>query len=220
MRDRIDTDGPRNSHPRPPRTMRAIPLLSLLALLSLAPAATGQVLGQFTTAAVSAEGEGTAFMLAGNDAFRTGAAARFELTRAADLGVQLGLDRVCEESFFGGGLDVKLALLERSERLPLAIALDAGGGWLESDDHSRYSFDFGVLLSGAVGRTDAGPLEPFVTLAIDVERIDDTTEILDVPGDDCPCSWVDHETDTSFFARAGVMIPVPVVTTVPTGRGL
>lgn len=147
-------------------------------------------------------------MLAGNDAFRAGAGGRFRLARVADLGVQLGLDRFCGESFFGGGLDVKLAILERSDRLPIGIALDAAGGWLESDDHARYSLDFGVLVSGAIGRTQAGPLEPYVTLAIDVERLDDRETKAPASADDCPCSWTDHRDDASFFVRAGVRVPV------------
>lgn len=198
--------------------------IAALALAFLASPARGQVLAQLTTAAVASEGEGALFMLAGNDAFRTGAAARFRLARVADLGVQLGLDGACGESFFGGGLDVKLAILERSDRLPLGIAVDAAGGWLESADHARYSLDVGVLVSGAVGRTRAGSLEPFLTLALDVERIEDADEGARA-ADGCPCSWIDHETDTSFFVRAGVKIPLSrdgslLVETALDGRDL
>ena len=38
-------------------------------------------------------------MLAGNKAFRAGVGARFNMSRASDFGLQLGIDRSCGETF-------------------------------------------------------------------------------------------------------------------------
>lgn len=150
---------------------RAIPAL-LIVLCSAASSLHAQTFGQFTTAGSAAEGEGCVFMLAGNDAFRAGAGARFNVSRSSDFGVQLGVDRACEESSFGGGVDFKLILLEHRKELPLNLALDASLGGLDSDNMRRFVFGFGILASGIITPVSLNAIEPYLSFIVDVENRD------------------------------------------------
>jgi hypothetical protein len=192
---------------------RAIPAL-LIMVFSAASSLNAQTFGQFTTAGTAAEGEGAVFMLAGNDVFRTGASARFNISRFSDFGVQLGLDRVCEESSFGGGVDCKLILLEDTEKLPLNLALDASFGGLDSDSARRFLFGFGVLASGVITPVSVNTVEPYVSFIVDVEHRDRKSS-----SNSCLCAQ-DSETDTDTLVRAGVRLTITEETQVMIEVGL
>jgi hypothetical protein len=182
------------------KTRRSI--VAAVVLLSIASVAGAQTFGQFTTARPSAEGEGSLFMVAGNDAFRTGATGRFNLSDAADFGLELGLDRVCDESFLGGGVDFKLVLLRDTPELPLSLALDASFGALFSDAVGRYPFDFGILASGVIAPSSFWEIEPYASFVVQVERRDKRSSSAS-----CLCPH-GSETDTDTFVRAGVRFGV------------
>jgi hypothetical protein len=165
-----------------------------------------QTLGQFGGAGTAPEGEGNVFMLAGNDAMRAGVSARFNLTGSSDFGVQLGVDRACEESFFGGGIDVKVVLLKKSERLPLNLALDAAFGALNGSAADRFIFDFGILASGTVRLGSGNEIEPYLSFVVNVEQIDRKNDPQLEEG--CLCSSDNDETSSCSILRGGVIIPV------------
>jgi hypothetical protein len=187
------------------RTSKIISSL-LIALAAAAGGAHAQTFAQFGGASASADGEGAVFMLAGNDAFRAGALARFNISRVSDFGLQIGIDRSCEETFYGGGVDLKIVVLERTPRLPIDVALDASVGDLMNDSAGRFIFDFGILVSGAVPAGKERSIEPYGSLIVRVQEMDQKSgeEALA----DCLCPDAKDGTDAGAFARVGVKIPV------------
>jgi hypothetical protein len=184
---------------------KALPVLAIM-LGSVCTSLSAQTLGQFALASAAADGEGSVFMLAGNDAFRTGASARFNISGVSDFGLQLGLDRSCGESFFVGGIDFKIVILEDTPRLPLNLALDASFGDLTSGAAGRLRFGFGILASGRIASAAGRAIEPYCSLIADIEKIDMKSGGAAVA--DCLCPGSNGETDERAFARAGVKIPV------------
>jgi hypothetical protein len=190
---------------RPMDLKKTIPVL--LILLCMADARLeAQTLGQFTGASASAEGEGAVFMLAGNDAFRTGVSARFNISSVSDFGIQIGLDRTCGESFFGGGIDFKIVLLESTGRLPVKLSLDASFGDLAGGAAGRFRFGFGVLASGRIATGARRAIEPYCSIIGAIDQVDLKSGGASVAG--CLCVRRGDETDARAFARAGVKIPV------------
>ncbi len=184
---------------------KALPAL----LIMLGMAHTGlaaQTLGQFSSASAAADGEGSVFMLAGNDAFRTGAIARFNISRMSDFGLQFGLDRSCGESFFGGGIDFKIVFLESAARLPVNLALDASIGGLTSGAAGRFRFGFGILASGRIASVAGRAIEPYCSLIADIEQIDMKRGSASVA--ECLCPSSIDETCAQALVRAGIKIPV------------
>jgi len=184
---------------------KTIPVLLVL-LASAHENSSAQTLGQFGGAGAAADGEGSVFMLAGNEAFRTGLSTRFNISRVSDFGIQVGLDRACSESFFGGGIDFKIVLLESAPELPLSLALDASFGNLTSDAVGRFLFGFGILASGVIRVRSSPTIEPYLSFVVDIEQIDQKRATEATAG--CLCSGTDDETETDTLVRAGVKIPV------------
>ncbi len=176
-----------------------------LALAGCAGALNAQTLAQLTPAGISSEGEGCVFMLAGDDAFRTGFSARFNLTRIADLGLQLGLDRACEQSLFGGGADVKLVLLQSRKNLPLSVALDGSVGYLGKHDLNQTIFGFGILASGVIETSPGRAIEPYASFVLLGKMTDGGLASDGEGGSDCPLRADDHETQA--LGRVGARIP-------------
>lgn len=187
------------------KTRKTLPLILIL-LGTICARLPAQTLGQFASASAAADGEGSVFMLAGNDAFRTGASARFNISRVADFGLQLGLDRSCSESFFGGGVDFKIVILEGTARLPVNLALDASFGSLISDAARRFHFGFGILASASLASVGGRPIEPYCSLLADIEQINMKSGSASLA--DCLCPGSNDETDAHTLLRAGVKIPV------------
>jgi hypothetical protein len=141
--------------------MKAIAIGLMLVLAALPTAVAAQVFGQYTTAAISSEGEGGVFANAGEDRFQTGIVARFLLTRQMDFGVQLGLDRECGVSSFGGSLDLKVYILGEQSEIPIDLAVGGSYGHLRSSDYRRHVFAFGLLASGVVQSSTSVAIEPY-----------------------------------------------------------
>lgn len=127
-------------------------------------AARGQTLAQLTTAAISEEGEGGLFVLAGNDAYRTGLATRFELTGTSDIGFQLGVERYHRRNFYGGGADIKLQLFEHTESFPFDLSVLGSGGYLKSDYLSKAVFSVSLIMSTKISSALAIPFEPYISI--------------------------------------------------------
>lgn len=189
--------------------MRAPRIIILSLLTAVCAASTGaraQTLGQFGGASASADGEGCVFMLAGNDAFRAGAGARFNIARVSDFGLQFGIDRSCEETFYGGGVDLKIVILDRTPHLPMSVALDASAGGLTNDAAGRFIFDFGILVSGLVPVGGGRSIEPYGSLLARVEELDMKSGSEELAA--CICPDAKDGTDAGALARLGLKIPV------------
>ena len=184
---------------------KALPVI-LIMLGTAHTSLSAQTLGQFAGASAAADGEGSVFMLAGNEAFRTGMGARFNISRVSDFGLQLGLDRSCGESFFGGGIDFKIVILESTARLPVNLALDASFGSLTSGAARRFRFGFGILASGRIASRARGAIEPYCSLVANIEQVDMKSGSASLA--DCLCPGSSDETDARALARFGVKIPV------------
>jgi hypothetical protein len=184
---------------------KGLPILLIL-LGTACTSLSAQTLGQFAGASAAADGEGSVFMLAGNDAFRTGVSTRFNISRVSDFGLQLGLDRSCSESFFGGGIDFKIVILESTARLPVNLALDASFGSLTSGAAGRFHFGFGILASGRIASGAGRAIEPYCSLIADIEQIDMKHGSTTVA--DCLCPGSTDEIDAGALVRVGVKIPV------------
>ena len=185
---------------------KTLPALLIL-LLAAHGSLSAQTFGQFGGAGAAPDGEGCVFMLAGNDAFRTGLSTRFNISSVSDFGIQLGVDRVCEESFYGGGIDFKVVLLQSRPQLPVNLALDASLSGLNSSAAGRFIFGFGILASGHIETSSARVIEPYLSFVVDVERIHDKNEARAVPACLCSDNGAD-ETHTCSLVRTGVKVPV------------
>ena len=186
--------------------MRGTIPVFLMLLFSAPGSLTAQTLAQLGGAGAAPEGEGNVFMLAGNESFRTGLSARFNISRMSDFGLQIGIDRSCDENFFGGGIDFKLMLLESSSELPIGLALDASLGSLNSDAVRRFLFGFGILASGVIRTDSRRSIEPYLSFIVDVEQLDWKRKNEATPA--CLCPGNDEETVTDTLVRAGVKVPV------------
>ncbi len=188
------------------RKKRVVVALAFI-LAGLAGALHAQTFAQLTTAAVSSEGEGSLFMLAGADAFRTGVTARFNLTSASDMGIQVGLDRICHQSLFGAGGDVKLVFLQSRESLPINLAVDGSVGFLDKRDLNQLLLGFGILASGVIDTSPERAIQPYVSFVV-LGQITNKDHVAGggEGGDDCPLNDHHHQTDT--LVRAGVWLPV------------
>ena len=187
------------------KARKVLPMLLIL-LGSVCTSLPAQTLGQFASASAAGDGEGSVFMLAGNDAFRTGVSTRFNISRVSDFGLQLGLDRSCGESFFGGGIDFKIVILEGAARLPVNLALDASFGNLTSNAAGRFRFGFGILASVRIATGAGRAIEPYGSLIADIEQINmkHGGAVLE----SCLCPGSNDGTDARALVRAGIRIPV------------
>lgn len=198
---------------------KAIALLWVIVSAANGPSAA-QVFGQLAGCGPAAEGEGALFMLAGNGAFRTGASGRFNVSGMSDFGIQLGIDRVAGESFFGGGVDFRLVVLKSRAELPLSLALDASLGGLDSGDVRRFLFGFGICAGGMVKTASWRTIEPYCSFIVGLEQIDGRSPESADPGECYTCSRESGENETYTEFRAGVEIPLTHDTQVLFEMGL
>ncbi|MCK4349341.1 MAG: hypothetical protein KAX13_00700 [Candidatus Krumholzibacteria bacterium] len=187
--------------------MRSAVILILLVALAIPCSLGAQTMVTMTTAAVSAEGEGGLFMIAGNDVVRGGVLSRFLLSKTIDLGLQLAFDRYKEKSFLGFGVDFKFHIPAVTSTVPIDIAIDAGAGLLESSDRRRIFLAPGIIVSGRVETSKRNVLVPYMGLyALFTRRTWKIQNCDDEYGRGCQ-AW-----EKSFYAeamlRAGVMIPL------------
>ncbi len=185
---------------------RWIPLVAAALVGALSGGLACQTLGQFGGAGSAPDGEGAVFLLAGDDAVRAGLSVRFNITSVSDLGIQLGVDRTCGTSFYGGGVDLKIVLLEGAGRFPVDLALDAAVGALDGTSANRFVFDFGILASCPITLSSGRAFEPFLSFVVDVEQIDRKNDPPLAPG--CLCAHEADETSSCAGGRGGVILPL------------
>jgi len=187
--------------------MRSAVIFALLAILAVPCGLGAQTMATMTTAAISAEGEGGLFMIAGSDVVRAGILSRFLLSTNVDMGLQLAFDRYEEKSFLGFGVDFKFHIPAVASSAPIDIALDAGAGMLESSDRRRIFLAPGILISGRVETSGRNRLEPYMGLyALFTKRTYKRLPCETEYGPSCQ-SW-----EEPFYAeamlRTGMMIPL------------
>ena len=180
--------------------MKATTLVIILALLSVPVPAGAQTLATMTTGAVSSDGEGGLFVLAGTDVSRFGLHSRFALMTAIDMGIQLAFDRLDERSFYGAGIDFKYRLPLATADLPVHVALDAGAGDLESSEIRRLFIEMGCIVSGVVRSSNRDILEPYAGIYIMTTRRDWKK---DCATGDRGC-WEGTRSDTDAVLRLGL----------------
>ena len=187
-------------------TKQAWAAVAALATLLLPMAAGAQLFGALTTASIAAEGEGGAFLLGGDDIFRTGVTARFRVSSHTDLGFQGGFDRLEGENSWGGGLDFKVYMIGGESTIPVDIALDGAIGHLRSDDFGRNIFQLSLLVSGILQASTAVSLEPYGSLGLRSSYFSTKGP----EGSDGPGDWPRENDDvgniTDTIIRGGVKV--------------
>ena len=182
-------------------------VFTLLMILASSFGLSAQTMTTMTTAAISSEGEGGLFMIAGSDAVRAGILSRFLLSTSVDMGIQLAFDRYEERGFLGFGVDFKFHMPVVASTTPVDIAFDAGAGMLESSDRRRIFLAPGIIVSGRVETSERTALTPYMGLyALFTRRTWKMDDCETEYGRGCQ-GW-----EKSFYAeamlRAGIMIPV------------
>lgn len=184
-------------------------MLPAFCLLTAAPGgAVAQSFGQFTTAAVAAEGEGGVFFLAGDEAIRTGAMARFLITRRSDIGIQAGYDRECGENSIGAGADLKFYLISSTSDFPVDLAADLSFGHFRSGNYGRNLLGVSLLASGILRSNAEVPIEPYASLTILTTYFGKRPSCGGNRGECWPCKEDDWSSDTDTVARAGVCVHI------------
>jgi hypothetical protein len=182
-------------------------LVAAAATMLLLPTAAGaQVLGQYTTAAVSSEIEGGLFIAAGGDAFRTGALMRFSINRRSDLGIQLGFDRFHGQNSIGAGVDYKLYILNPESPLPVDIALDGHLGHLRSDSYNRNIFGISGIVSGVLKVSTSVMIEPFASITLRSTYFSKKTSQQEQRPAGWPAAGDDWSSVTDTIFRVGAII--------------
>lgn len=173
----------------------------------LIPSAAGaQVFGQYTTAALSSEVEGGAFIAAGEDAFRTGVTIRFAINRRSDMGIQLGFDRFRGQNAAGGGIDFKLYLVNPDSPLPVDIAIDGHLGHLRSDYYNRNLFGIALITSGVLQASTSVMIEPFASITLRSTYFSKKPSQVENRPAGWPVSNDDWNSVTDTIFRAGAII--------------
>jgi hypothetical protein len=134
----------------------------------------------------------------GDDMFRVAGHARFNVTSASDIGLELVFDNFEDDigddtQFFGGGADFKYLLVSDGARLPFDLAAQAGVGMEWGSDVRELTVPAGVLGSKLIP-VDGRDLTPFGGAYVVIEH---TT--VDVSGGDDS-----SDTDVSAEIRLGV----------------
>jgi hypothetical protein len=143
-------------------------IFSVLVVISLlTPSPTfPQTFSQFTSAAVASEGEGGFFVKAGKDIFRACAVSRFLLNPMSDIGIQAGIDRMCDTYSYGAAVDIKFYLIGGKSSFPLDLALDLSLGHMRAEEIIRNIFGGSLLVSRVFTNNLRFPIEPYVSVNI------------------------------------------------------
>lgn len=148
-----------------PRKVALLSTLLMSVLLVLVPdSGKAQAFGQFTPASISSEGEGGLFLLAGNDAFRTGAMTRFSINGRSDFGIHLGIEKCSEQTSKGLGGDLKILFYRRTDAFPIDVAGDASIIHLRSDEIRSLVIGGHLLMSSRFEGVLLVPFEPYLSV--------------------------------------------------------
>ncbi len=183
--------------------------LVIFSMISLQPR-TGrtQIFGQFTSAAISSEGEGGFFTTAGENIFRAAAVSRFLLSSMSDLGIQAGIENMCDTYSYGGSLDVKFYLIRGEPLFPLDLALDLSYGHMRSEKAIRNIFGGSLLVSRVFTTGLRFPIEPYLSLNIFSTQYSDKPDCTPSSRSCWPCKEDQSSSETDNVLRAGVRFKV------------
>lgn len=144
----------------------------------------------------------------GDDMFRFAGHARFNISSASDLGLELVFDNFDTDfddtHYYGGGLGFKYLAVAQGERLPFDLAAQACFGMEWGNDTTQMVVPFGFLGSKsiAVDEDDGRLLTPFTSAYVVVEHTS-----YDAAG-------VDDDTDVNVEIRLGAAFEVAARTNV------
>jgi hypothetical protein len=200
----------RTAHTRSTRAA-LIGVLALLGVLGSQETALAQVYQPYWTARPvdtdsPALGGAVGF---GDDMFRFAGHARFNISSASDLGLELVFDSFDSDfdddtHYYGGGLDFKYLAVAQGERLPFALATQACVGMEWGNDTSQLVVPFGFLGSKSIAmdEDDGRMLTPFASAYVVIEHTS-----FDAAG-------VDDDTDVNVEIRLGAAFEVATRTNV------
>jgi len=137
----------------------------------------------------------------GDNMFRFAGHARFNISSASDLGLELVFDNFEDDigddtNYFGGGLDYKYLVIPEGERLPFDLAAQAGVGMEWGSDTSQLMVPFGFLGSKSIAVDDGREITPFAGAYVVIENTS-----FDAPG-------TSDDTDVNAEIRIGAAFQI------------
>jgi hypothetical protein len=140
----------------------------------------------------------------GDEMFRFAGHARFNISSASDLGLELVFDNFDSDfgddtNYFGGGVDYKYLVVAEGERLPFDLAAQACLGMEWGSDTSQLVVPFGFLGSKSIPVDDERNVTPFAGAYVVIENTS-----FDAP--------VDDDTDVNAEIRLGAAFQVTGLT--------
>ncbi|MBN1164250.1 MAG: hypothetical protein JXB45_06705 [Candidatus Krumholzibacteriota bacterium] len=179
---------------------------SMALILTLPVPLESQTFGQYSSATIASEAEGSVFMSAGKDRFQSGAMTRFELTGRSGLGLQFAFDRRGGLNSWGLGTDLKFYLLNPESSIPLDMALDISYGYLGGEDFNRSVWGMALITSGRLIAETAVPLEPYLSLGFLSTHFHSQGDCSNKQAPFRSCNQADLASDTKFTVRMGMKI--------------
>ncbi len=195
--------------PRVAALLRSAPavIAAAVAAASLAPsAATAQVFGQYTTAAVSPLGEGAVFFSAGGDRTRAGLVTRFLITGRSDLGVQAGYARTEQIDNYGVGVDYKIYMVDEDPTTRVDLSADVSLGWLGGSGYSSGILTVAFLVSGMLDPYAVIRIEPYGSVGFMGQHFFSKGDCGERRPGGWPCERDDWSSDSNLILRGGAKV--------------
>jgi hypothetical protein len=175
------------------------PSLFILCLTALAVlafsfvSAPAQVYYEYPGAPVVQENQPAAgpYIAVGDNLFRTGGFARFNIVRDMDLGLEVVFDRIHSDWFAGAAGDVKYAIIPANVKLPFDWSLNAGLGFTTGSSITTITIPLGTLVSRPLQLSGGSVLTPYgglyvliINTSIDVagRNVSDTSTDVELRG--------------------------------------
>lgn len=184
------------------RARRIGALVCVVVLCAWAAGARAQVFYSYPGARPVTDNSPSLGLVAGfgDNLVRLGAYGRFNLSYAADLGLEVVWDNVDIDNgddinYLGAGADGKYMLMEADAAIPVDLAVQFGAGFLTEDDYFLLHVPFGVMVSRefAPGENDERLVTPYGGVYF----------VFDYASFDAPPGADDSDTDFDVELRIG-----------------
>jgi len=184
------------------RTAQRLALPAMLAACALPCTARAQVFYSYPGARPVTDYSPSLGAVAGfgDNLIRLAGFARFNVTPASDLGVEVVYDNAGSEGadddvgFGGAGVDFRYGIVAAGDNSPLDVAAQAGGGFLTRSDYLNLRFPLGVVASRDIVLKDERILVPYGGIYVLIDYVD----ISGGPGSD------QSDTDADVELRLGI----------------
>lgn len=134
------------------------------------------------------------YIAVGDNLFRMGGYGRFNVTRYADMGLELLFDREHKKWMAGAGGDLKYGIVPVSVTLPFDLSLNAGLGFLSGNNKTVIQVPIGAVISRPLELRDGNELTPYGGVYVLI--IHTSTDLDPLPST--------SDTDTEVELRGGV----------------